>query len=159
MRRLIYIIMMLAVVAVAAGRKVKVPSARGRQVAPAVRMATFIVDSASNEDGIILNDVTFSRFDKPYDSTQESFVCSNASPRRLVGVSVRIDYMLTDGTRIHSRTVKLDCDIPAGETRLLTTPSFDRQQSYRYVGSRVPPRREATPFDVRMTAVRLIFAR
>lgn len=159
MRRLIYIILMLAVVTVAVGRKVKVPSAQTRQVPPAVRVATFTVDSASNEDGITLNDVTFSRFDKPYDSTHESFLCLNSSNRRLVGMSVRIDYMLTDGTRIHSRTVKLDCDIPAGETRLVTTPSFDRQQSYRYVGSRVPPRRGATPFDVRMTAVRLIFAR
>lgn len=140
-------------------KKVRVTTASPRPLPVTSKVVTFVVDKNHPCDSITLADIAFSRFDKPVESTKETFLCKNTATATLVEVTVKINYFLTDGTKIHSRTVNIPCDIPSGETRQLSVTSFDRQKSYRYKGSRVPMRRESTPFDVRLTPVALTFMR
>lgn len=146
----------------ASGRRVKVPAAtKGYKTGQAKSEKTFTVDSLSiaegrpNPSGRGLDAVEMSRFDKPVESRYETFFVTNRAATTLTAVTLRIDYYTSGGEKMHSRTVTAECNIPPGETRQLSVPSFDRQQTYRYQGSRIPPRRPSTPFTVRLTPLRL----
>ncbi len=160
--------MMLLPAADSAARRVKVPaagkSAAKQKSSAAAKENSFAVDSMAefSTDRRVaqcsLAQVTFRGFDKPVESRVETFFVTNTAPYRLTRLTVRMDYFGSDGEKMHSRECVIDCDIPAGEQRQVSVPSFDRQQTYRYQHSRVPPRRAAATFTVRLTAVRLIFA-
>ena len=151
-----------------AARRVKVPaagkSAAKQKSSAAAKDNSFAVDSMAefSTDRRVaqcrLSQVTFRGFDKPVESRVETFFVINTAPYRLTRLTVRMDYFGSDGEKMHSRECVIDCDIPAGEQRQVSVPSFDRQQTYRYLHSRVPPRRAASTFTVRLTAVRLVFA-
>lgn len=99
-----------------------------------------------------------SGYDKPLRSRRESFFASNHdsgySVRR---VALTVTYLDSGGKMLHRRSVSVPCDIPAGETRNLSIPSWDSQQSFYFVRSTVPARvAQATPYDVTI-AVDTIF--
>lgn len=99
-------------------------------------------------------------FEKTLRSRQESVHATNLlAADTIVSLEIRIDYLDLKGRQLHSRTVSVDCEIPPGQTRLLTFPSWDRQQVWHYRLSK-PPRSgaQATPFDVKLTP-RLIMTR
>ncbi|HBC20854.1 MAG TPA: hypothetical protein DC009_01890 [Porphyromonadaceae bacterium] len=159
--------LMLLPAADGAARRVKVPASSPKTSKQNKQAATkensFAVDSLAefSTDRRVaqcsLAQVTFRGFDKPVESRVETFFVTNAAPYRLTRLTVRMDYFGSDGEKMHSRKCVIDCDIPAGEQRQVSVPSFDRQQTYRYQHSRVPPRRTASTFTVRLTAVRLVF--
>ena len=160
-RRAIIIIATLVALLVAIpgmARKVKVPTDTKHARSAATTLRTFTVDSASTEPAK-LSDIAFSRFDKPVESRNETFLATNNTDYRLLKISIRIEYQLPGIGRIHQRNLVIDCDIPPHQTRQLSVRSFDTQQTYRYSGSRVPPRRKAEPFDVKLTATAHTFAR
>lgn len=141
-----------------AARKIKVPTDTKPSAAYTAPLRTFTVDSTART-APTLDDIAFSRFDKPVESRNETFLVSNNTDCRLLRISLKIEYFLADAGKIHMRHISIDCDIPPHQTRQLSIRSFDLQQTYRYTGSRVPPRRQAVPFDVKLTPTELTFAR
>lgn len=81
------------------------------------------------------------------DSRTESFFIINRTHHTLTGITVTLTYSDTSGRQLHQATHRVECDIPPGHTRQATVPSWDRQQSFYYAGSRTP-RRRSTPFTV-----------
>lgn len=95
-------------------------------------------------------DVTLSGYDKPQRTTRETFFMTNGTSHHILRAVISISYFDTDSLLLHSRSVTVSTDIPAGETRSVSIPSWDRQQSFRYVGSR-RSRTPAIPYFVRQS--------
>lgn len=87
-------------------------------------------------------------YDKPMRASRETFFVVNRTGRRIDGVNVTFAYYDLTGRMLHSVTVDVKCDIPAGETRQLSVPTWDIQRLYYYRASPAP-RRGGTPYDVR----------
>lgn len=93
--------------------------------------------------------VDLNGFDKPLRSKRETFFVTNNSARRVKAISVSLKYFDTDRNMLHARNEHIPIDIPAGETRQASLPSWDKQQSFYFRHSAVPARATvATPFDV-----------
>lgn len=101
-----------------------------------------------------------SGYDKPLRSRRETFFVANHDGEAAVErLALTITYLDSAGKMLHKREVSLPCDIPAGETRNLSIPSWDGQQSFYFVRSSVPVRAaQATPYDVTI-AVDTVFVR
>lgn len=93
--------------------------------------------------------IRFYGFDKTVNSSVESFFISNELKSALSGLEVRITYTDMKGRQLHKRTVRIDTPIPAGETMRTDIKSWDTQKSFYYHKS-VRPKRQATPFDVKV---------
>ena len=95
----------------------------------------------------ILPLIRFYGFDKTVTSSIESFFISNGLQDTLTGLEVEITYSDMKGRQLHKRSVHVDCDIPAGETKRIDIKSWDTQKSF-YFHKSIKPKRQATPFDV-----------
>lgn len=104
----------------------------------------------------ILPAIRFYGFDKTVGSSIESFFISNGLEETLAGVEVEITYLDMKGRQLHKRSVKIDCDIPAGETKRTDVKSWDTQKSF-YFHQSVKPKRQATPFNVQLSLVSVSF--
>lgn len=99
--------------------------------------------------------IAVSGFEKTLRSSRESMYISNLTADSLAGLGIEITYMDMDRRMLHKSVHDLAEAIPAGETRLVDVPSFDRQALYYYHLSPLPPRaRHATPFRA---SVRVIY--
>lgn len=96
------------------------------------------------------HDVVLSGYDKPHRSSSETFFMTNNSERDIIDAVITINYYDTDSTLIHSRSVHTRSIVPAGETRAINIPSWDRQQSFRHIDSRAG-RSPSTPYFVRQS--------
>ena len=76
-------------------------------------------------------------------------VTNNDSTRLLKAVTLDISYFDVNGTQIHRRVVDLDCDIPSGETKMISFRSWDVQNRFFYAAG-PKPRSHAYPFTVRL---------
>lgn len=93
--------------------------------------------------------VDINGYDKPLRSRRESFFATNNAKQTVCGIAITINYYDSDRRQLHQAKRNIVSDIPAGETRQLSFPSWDSQQSFYYVRSAVPRRAEqATPYDV-----------
>ena len=102
---------------------------------------SLLMDSLAN---VYSDSIRFSGFDKIASSKKESVFVSNNSLLLLT-----ISYHDLEGRQLHSQTVKINTDLPAGETRKIDFPSFDTQGAFYYYKSNAP-RRRATPFKVKI---------
>lgn len=93
--------------------------------------------------------IRFYGFDKTVNSSVESFFISNGLKSALSGLEIRITYTDMKGRQLHRRTVRIDTPIPDGETMRTDVKSWDTQKSFYYHKS-VRPKRQATPFDVKV---------
>ena len=93
--------------------------------------------------------IRFYGFDKTVGSNTESLFISNGLKSALSGLEIRITYTDMKGRQLHKRTVKIDTPIPAAETMRTDVKSWDTQKSFYYHKS-VKPKRQATPFDVKV---------
>lgn len=101
--------------------------------------------------------VILSKYDKTVDANEETFFVTNRSRRRLLGMKLELKYLTEDGSELHRRVCDISCNVPSGETRRVDIRSWDRQNSFRYIGSRLPRRREAIPYKVTLTLRQLTF--
>lgn len=115
---------------------------------------SFMVASQCEDcnNGYRLDQVVFAGFDKNRNSSVESFFITNNTDRTLTGVTLYIEYLTPEGRQLHKKFLKLDCRIPAGETRKADIKSWDTQRSFYYIKSN-PGRNGGTPFDVRFDPV------
>ncbi len=112
-----------------------------------------IVVNPEVEDSLVclaLCQIGFSGYDKRPSSKQESLFVTNSWDHHLKRVKVRMTYTDLEGNQIHSEIVTLECDVPPGETRNVTYPSWDKQGSFYYQGSTPPKTDSCTPFDIRL---------
>lgn len=99
-------------------------------------------------NGYQLSQVIFSGYDKPHNSSVETFFITNNTDRTLTGVNLYIDYRTPDGRQLHKRFYPLRCNIPPGETRQAQLKSWDAQRSFVYVKSQDSDKKPGTPFDI-----------
>ena len=84
--------------------------------------------------------LSISGYDKPLRSTRETFFLTNRHGSPLHAIKLHITYYTMGGEMLHSRDITIDTPIPPGETRQISTSSWDRQKAYYYIGTRVTPR-------------------
>ena len=147
MRRIAIIaIAIVSATAICAARRVK--TSRGRMIpqaeaAQGCRGATLHTPEAA---------VTITGYDKPLRSMRETFFVVNNTGRRLTAVKVTLTYHDMQGHQLHVSSHEIACDIPGGETRNASVPSWDRQRSFYYHLNRPwRPRTTATAFTVSAT--------
>lgn len=93
-------------------------------------------------------------FDKQLRSKRETMFVTNSTSRQIHSIALKIDYYDMQDYMLHSATHSACLDIPAGETRQLEVPSFDRTDRFYYHESPVPTRaQQATPFKVKITVL------
>ena len=97
----------------------------------------------------ILPLIRFYGFDKTVSSNIESFFISNGLDREISGLDIIITYTDMKGRQLHKRSAHLDCNVPPGETKRHDIKSWDTQKSF-YFHKSVRPKRQATPFDVKL---------
>ena len=161
MKPLIPILLAVVLLALpAVSRRTKTPVCRkpSRATAPADSRQTITIP-ASQIEQYARDSIIFSGFDKPLDSTRETFFATNKTSRTILSITLRLQYTLTDGRHLHADTHTIPCEIPPGETMLLTIPSWDRQKSYYYASGNPPRRRIATPFLATATLLTLTLLR
>lgn len=115
-----------------------------RGVGPRREMAVAAHDTLRE----VADSVAVVGYDKPMRASRETFFVVNHTGRRLGVVNVTFAYYDLTGRMLHAVTVDVKCDIPAGETRQLSIPTWDIQRLHYYWASPAP-RRGGTPYDVR----------
>jgi hypothetical protein len=95
--------------------------------------------------------VKCSGYEKTLRSRHESFFATNNQSDTIRMMALTITYLDTSGRMLHRVNRHIDCDIPGGETRQLTIPTWDTQQVFYYRLSTAPKlTTHATPFDVKI---------
>ena len=117
----------------------RVTSVSGEQAIKARRDTVMMPDSAM---------VRLAGFDKTIGATSEAFFVKNGMDGNICSLRVRISYFDMQGRQLHEVVHTVSADIPAGQTRQVAVPTWDKQHSFYYCRS-VRPRRQATPFDVK----------
>ena len=104
------------------------------------------INSADELSGL----VEIKNFKKAVASRVETVMITNRSASdTLRSVSVDIDYRTPEGEQLNRRAVTFKVDVPPGETRHASVPSWDRQQLFYHVDT--PPVRKTqrtAPFTV-----------
>ncbi|MDE6648783.1 MAG: hypothetical protein K2K45_02510 [Muribaculaceae bacterium] len=103
-------------------------------------------------DMIIRPAVRFYGFDKTIGSSFESFFITNGLDSTIEGMEISITYFDMKGRQLHRRTTRIDCKAAAGETIRTDIKSWDIQKSF-YFHRSAKPKRQATPFDVKIDLI------
>lgn len=155
MRRIIPVLLLILMVCAGAGARKVSLKLKGDKKESATGMVrgSFMVASQCTDcnNGYRLEQVVFSGFDKPGNSSTESFFITNNTDRTLSGVTLYIEYLTPDGRQLHKQFLRLNCNIPAGQTRKTDIKSWDTQRSFHYEKS--APSRRSAPFAVRFDPV------
>lgn len=149
--------LLLAIILVVAGSAVALPDKTTRTgLRPVQKPAESpIRDTVAVSADSVLDIVGY---DKPLRSRKESLFITNRSGRHLEKAELLLNYRDMEGRQLHQVTRWVECDIPAGETRQVTFPSWDTQLSFYYHLSRPPRSGSVTPFDVTCRPLRLILS-
>lgn len=101
-------------------------------------------------------DVLFSGYEKILRATRETVFVSNLSDScEIGGIIFTVTYLDSSGRILHRRRVEAHPGIPAGETRRVDFPTWDRQMTFYYKGS-PRPRVSSIPYDVTIVADTLL---
>ena len=114
------------------------------------------IEASINPDSMVSlrpADIRLAGYDKPLRARRETIFATNASPDSLSVKSIRltITYLDSRGRQLHRRSVWIGTEIPPGQTRQLSFPSWDTQQSFYYRLSK-QPRSVAAPYDITAVA-------
>lgn len=94
------------------------------------------------------DDIRLSGYDKPLRSSRESVFISNLTGYEIISFVLTTVYFDMQDRQLHQSSNRINMTVPAGETRLATYPSWDRQRSFYFHGSS-EPRSSAIPYDIR----------
>lgn len=102
--------------------------------------------------------IRLSGYDKTLRANRESFFVTNELPDSVtvIELCLTFDYMDLSGRQLHRLTRTVKCDVPSGQTRNLSVPSWDKQHTFYYYMSPAPRRVQATPYMVRSTVERVV---
>lgn len=96
------------------------------------------------------NVVKFSGYEKTLRATRETVFVTNLTDKDISGLEFTVTYYDTSSRQLHRRRVESSHTIPAGETRRLDFPSWDKQNSF-YSSTGKAPRVAAIPYTVTIT--------
>ena len=94
--------------------------------------------------------IELSGYDKPLSSHLETFFVTNKGCNTVKAINITFNYFDRKNRQLHSVKKTIDCSIPPGQTRQISTPSWDKQKSFYYYRS-AKPRRQATPYSITHT--------
>ena len=153
MTRLLTILLCLtAALAVTAQRQRTTMTGRLRAQPVATDTAAIIADTITAG---LDNIVRLSGYDKPISASRETLHATNLSDSlTITGMTLEISYLDNAGRELHRRTVMLHNTIHSATTELVSFPTWDLQRSFYYRLS-VAPRRQATPYDVKVTILNI----
>ena len=97
--------------------------------------------------------ITLSGYSKTRNASKESILATNSGNETVIGITLEIEYLSTDGRQITRRKKTIPCNIPPGETRKLDFSTWDRQYVFYYHKSPAPHRAQATPYTIRASAI------
>ena len=101
-------------------------------------------------------EVRFSGYEKTLRATRETVFVSNLADRDVARVMFTVTYLDASGRQLHVVRKNVAVEIPAGETRRIDFPTWDRQFAFYY--KRSPrPRVSAIPYDVKIVADTLVY--
>ena len=147
-RILTLLLCLTAALAVIAQRQRTTMTGRLRTQPVATDTAAIIADTITAG---LDNIVRLSGYDKPISASRETLHATNLSNSlTITGMTLEISYLDNTGRELHRRTVTLHDTIQAATTELVSFPTWDLQRSFYYRRS-VAPRRQATPYDVKVT--------
>ena len=119
------------------------PSRQGRRQA-AEQVFPAALDTVASPDS-----VKVAGFEKQLRSTRESMFVTNHTARPIEWMELEVAYLDMKDRMLHKATHEVEVEIPAGETRMIDIPTFDRQQLFYYYKTGVSSRaKQATPFKV-----------
>lgn len=144
--RIVISLLVLLVVAFA-GEAQRTTRRNLKEIPEVDTVAVVKTDTLLNAD---VNVIILSGYDKPLSSHRETFFVTNNGSATVISIGVTFDYRDSKSRQLHSVTTSVDCEIPPGETRQLSIPSWDKQKSFYYYRS-AKPRRQATPYSVSHT--------
>ncbi len=98
-------------------------------------------------DSVLRHSVIFSGYDKTANSSKETFHVINRSDTTIKKAGIRITYLDLRNRMLHSRETVINCDVPKGETRLVSIKSWDEQHTFYYYLS-PEPKKTATPYKL-----------
>lgn len=148
LRPLVILLLMLLVVPAADARRRRTgPAKLRREAAEATTAATLpqIYDTIVPAAGLI----SCAGYDKPNSATRETFFITNADTLDLECVNLTLEYFDMKGRQLHSATHSVSVELPAGQTRSVSVPSWDRNNAFHYFRSAAPKRRRSTPYSVK----------
>ena len=87
-------------------------------------------------------------YDKPLRARRETVLAVNNSSDTIEALYVTFSYFDMNGRMLHRRSLRLPEVLPPQQTRMLTFPSWDTQNTYRYHLSAPAPRSAAVPYKV-----------
>lgn len=96
-------------------------------------------------------DVIVSGYDKPTRSTCESAFFTNNTPHHIEAIILTVNYTDMSGRKLHNLQTTISGTISPNDTRHLSWPSWDKQQSFHYYLSRKVKRGVTTPYQVTCT--------
>lgn len=102
--------------------------------------------------------VRFYGYEKTLRSNRETMFVSNTGAREIGAIYFSISYFDTSGRLLHRARHRRHISIPAGETRRLDIPSWDKQFTFYYTGS-PKPRVSAIPYTISISADTLLLTR
>lgn len=96
-------------------------------------------------------------YDKPNAAVRESFFAVNntADSLTLGGMEIELTYIAMDGRMLHRVTRWVPCDIPPGQTRSLSIPTWDINHAFHYYLTPAPKRKPSEPYRVKSRLLRL----
>ncbi len=113
--------------------------------------STVVADSTLTTDSVTTSGfVRISGYEKTLRSRTESFYAANLSAdSTITSLTVDIEYRDIAGRQLHRRRVAISVDLPPGQRRLLTFPSWDKQfVMYYRLSAPVRSKAQATAYDV-----------
>lgn len=123
----------------------KESTTRGRLKPPTMSTATSTGDSVMSIDS---GKILLRGYDKPLRSRKESVFVTNTLSDNVSRLHLTITYTDMEGRQLHSAARWVEANIPAGQTRQIFFPSWDKQQSFYYHLSRTP-KTEAAPYRIK----------
>lgn len=102
--------------------------------------------------------ISVNGYDKPLRSRRETFFTTNNSDRNVARIAFTIRYFDARQRQLHQSAHNIPADIPAGETRQISVPSWDPQFNFYYIRSAIPQRaQQATPYDIKISIDTLFY--
>lgn len=121
------------------------PVGNARKAVVQAPAPTPVADTVAVDSGAVV----IAGFEKGLRAVRESMFVTNRSGRDISAIWLTITYKDMDDRMLHKASHTVEIDIPAGETRMVEVPTFDRQNLFYYHLSPLPPRaKHATPFKV-----------
>ncbi len=152
MRNLLLILLLSLLAFAASGRRPDRTTRGKLRPVPVTDVA--VADTVMCADSMI----AVAGYDKPLRSRFETVFITNQTSRFLEKAELTLRYTDMQGRQLHEVTRWIRCDIPSGETRMVTFTSWDRQFSFYYHLTRPPRTPSVTPYDVSCTPRRLILS-